>query len=127
MTVRFRALLAVAAIGSTFSVAADRATKPSSDSAKKRAPAKGGAHASASQQKKPQVPSMAKRPRLWSLQPLTRPEVPSATADSRNPIDAFVSAMYASKKVTPVGPADKRTLLRRVYIDLIGIPPTPAQ
>lgn len=78
--------------------------------------------------KTPVVPSMAKRPRLWSLQPVVRPEIPvAARTASKNPIDAFVTAMYASKNVTPLGPADKRTLLRRVYLDLIGIPPTPAQ
>ena len=74
----------------------------------------------------PVVPSMAKRPKLWSC---SRSRVlPSRRrpADG-NPIDAFVQAMYADKKVTPVGPADQRTLLRRVYLDLIGIPPTPAE
>ena len=75
----------------------------------------------------PVVPSMANRPKLWSLQPLARPPVPAAPAGSTNPIDAFVQALYAAKKVTPVGPADQRTLLRRVYMDLIGIPPTPAE
>ena len=75
----------------------------------------------------PVVPSMANRPKLWSLQPLTRPPVPPAPADSTNPIDAFVQALYTAKKVTPVGPADQRTLLRRVYMDLIGIPPTLAE
>ncbi|HYI93105.1 MAG TPA: DUF1549 and DUF1553 domain-containing protein [Bryobacteraceae bacterium] len=74
--------------------------------------------------KMPVVPSMANRPKLWSLQPLTRPPVPPAPADSSNPIDAFVQALYTAKKVVPVGPADQRTLLRRVYMDLIGIPPT---
>ena len=72
----------------------------------------------------PKVPPMSKRPRLWSLQPLARPAVPQATG---NPIDAFVEAMYAQKGVTPVAAADQRTLLRRVYLDLIGIPPTPAE
>jgi hypothetical protein len=57
---------------------------------------------------------------------LTRPAVPAA-ATGANPIDAFVQALYVAKKVTPVGPADQRTLLRRVYMDLIGIPPTPAE
>src|SRR5262245_49217191 len=66
-------------------------------------------------------------PELWSLKPLVRPAVPTASAGSTNPIDAFVQALYVEKKVTPVGPADQRTLLRRVYLDLIGIPPTPAE
>jgi len=66
-------------------------------------------------------------PELWSLKPLVRPAVPAGSAGSTNPIDAFVQALYVEKKVTPVGPADQRTLLRRVYMDLIGIPPTPAE
>jgi hypothetical protein len=76
-------------------------------------------------QKMPVVPSMDKRPKLWSLQPVVRPSVPQSK--SANPIDAFVEQLYDSKKVTPVGPADQQTLLRRVYMDLIGIPPTPAE
>ncbi len=74
--------------------------------------------------KMPVVPPMSKRPRLWSLQPLVRPSLPSPTA---NPIDAFVQAMYKTKGVQPVGPAGQGTILRRVYLDLIGIPPTPAE
>ncbi len=77
--------------------------------------------------KMPVVPSMAKRPKLWSLQPLVKPAVPPQPADSANPIDAFVQALYDSKKVSPIGMADQRTLLRRVYMDLIGIPPTPEE
>lgn len=72
----------------------------------------------------PAVPPMNRRPRLWSLQPLVRPAVPG---DASNPIDAFVQNLYSQKGVQPVGLADQRTLLRRVYLDLIGIPPTPAQ
>ncbi len=71
----------------------------------------------------PIVPPMAGRPKLWALQPLVRPTIPA----TGNPIDAFVQALYTSKKVTPVGPADQLTLLRRVYMDLIGIPPPPAE
>ncbi len=74
--------------------------------------------------KMPTVPPMNKRPRLWSLQPLVRPAVPSTAA---NPIDAFVENLYVQKGVKPLGLADQRTLLRRVYLDLIGMPPTPAQ
>jgi Protein of unknown function (DUF1553)/Protein of unknown function (DUF1549) len=75
----------------------------------------------------PVAPSKEDPPGLWSLKPLVRPPVPAAPAGSKNPIDAFVQALYVDKKVTPVGPADQRTLLRRVYMDLIGIPPTPAE
>src|SRR5207249_306728 len=44
-----------------------------------------------------------------------------------DPIDAFVAAGYRAKGLTPVGPAEPRALLRRVYLDLIGLPPTPAE
>ena len=62
-----------------------------------------------------------------SLKPVVRPELPAGVTTSANPIDAFVAAEYRAKGLQPVGPADKRTLLRRVYLDLIGIPPTPAE
>ncbi len=45
----------------------------------------------------------------------------------RNPIDAFVLAGLTQAKLSPAGPADRATLLRRVYLDLIGLPPTPAE
>jgi hypothetical protein len=65
--------------------------------------------------------------RLWSLQPVTEPPVPVGVTASSNPIDAFIAADYKARGLTPVGKADKLTLLRRVYLDLIGIPPTPAE
>lgn len=64
--------------------------------------------------------------RLWSLQPVQRPEIPVGVTSS-NPIDAFIAAMYKEKRLLPVPKADKPTLLRRVYYDLIGIPPAPAE
>lgn len=67
--------------------------------------------------------------RLWSLQPIQKPAAPTSTADAStpNPIDAFVWDVHKSKGLHRVGKADKLTLLRRVYLDLIGIPPTPAE
>ncbi len=67
------------------------------------------------------------KPKLWILGPLSRPEVPAAASKSTNPIDAFIAAKYQAKGLKPVAQADKRTLLRRVYLDLTGIPPTPAE
>ena len=46
---------------------------------------------------------------------------------SSNPIDAFIAEGYEAAGLKPVGPADKRTLLRRVTLDLIGLPPTPEE
>ena len=80
----------------------------------------------AAKPKMPVTPDPAETPHPWSLKPLVRPAIPAAPAGT-NPIDAFVQALYTEKKVTPVGPADQRTLLRRVYMDLIGIPPTPTE
>src|SRR5229473_4622799 len=68
-----------------------------------------------------------KRPALWSQLPVVRPAVPAGVTTSSNPIDAFVAAQLKEKGLQPAGPADKRTLLRRVYFDLIGLPPTPAE
>jgi hypothetical protein len=65
--------------------------------------------------------------RLWSLQPVMRPAVPTGVTASANPIDAFIAADYKAKGLVAVGRADKATLLRRVYFDLIGIPPTIAE
>jgi hypothetical protein len=65
--------------------------------------------------------------RLWSLQPVVEPPVPAGTTLSKNPIDAFIGAMYKEKALHPVGKADKLTLLRRLYFDLIGIPPNVAE
>ena len=60
----------------------------------------------------------------WSLQPLVKPALPSAEG---NPIDAFIHAKLAEKKLTPSPEADRRTLIRRVYYDLIGLPPMPQE
>ncbi len=61
----------------------------------------------------------------WSLKPLTKPGVPKS--DRPNPIDAFVRAKLADKGLKPSPAAGKRTLIRRLYFDLIGLPPTPEQ
>ena len=55
-----------------------------------------------------------------------RPAVPQVRERGwvRNPIDAFVAAGHESHGLSPVAAADKATLLRRVYLDLIGLPPT---
>jgi hypothetical protein len=64
---------------------------------------------------------------LWALQPVARPEVPKGVTQSPNPIDAFIAAEYQARGLTSARPADPRTLLRRAFLDLTGIPPTPAE
>jgi mono/diheme cytochrome c family protein len=67
----------------------------------------------------------------WSLQPLaaTEPPAPGAmpAAWQAHPIDRFVFQKLADKGLSPSPQADKRTLIRRVTYDLIGLPPTPEQ
>jgi hypothetical protein len=69
----------------------------------------------------PQDPS-----KHWSYQPPTKAPLPAVAnpAWSRNPIDAFVAAQHAARGVTASPPAPKNVLLRRVYLDLVGVPPT---
>src|SRR4026209_2160771 len=66
---------------------------------------------------------------FWSLQPVTKPAVPvvKAAQGGKNPIDAFVRGRLEEKQLQPNKPADKLTLLRRVTIDLTGLPPTQAE
>ncbi len=69
---------------------------------------------------------------FWSFQkPLAAP-IPSfrdakRSSFIRNPIDAFVMAKWDEQHLTPVGLADKRTLIRRATFDLTGLPPTPEE
>jgi hypothetical protein len=62
--------------------------------------------------------------RFWAFQKVTKPAVPKV-AGLRNPIDAFVVSKLQAQNLKPNPPADKITLLRRAYFDLIGLPPTP--
>ncbi len=63
----------------------------------------------------------------WAYQPVRTPPVPNPepAAWIQNPIDAFVLAKLDEKKLKPSPKADKRSLIRRAYFDLIGLPPTP--
>src|SRR5436309_123780 len=65
----------------------------------------------------------------WSLKPVTRPKVPPVARTKwkpRNPIDNFIFAKLAQAKLAPSPEASRRTLIRRLYFDLIGLPPAPA-
>jgi hypothetical protein len=62
--------------------------------------------------------------RHWSLRPLVKPLVP---VGHENPIDAFICAKLALNTLAPAPAADRRTLVRRLYYDLTGLPPTPEE
>ncbi len=65
----------------------------------------------------------------WSFLPIKRPPLPAVKNAqwSANPIDAFVLAGLEAKGLQPNPPATRGELVRRVYYDLIGLPPTPAE
>jgi mono/diheme cytochrome c family protein len=65
----------------------------------------------------------------WAFQPVDDVPVPLVddAAWSENSIDAFIRSRQQTAGVRPAATADKRTLIRRVTFDLIGLPPTPAE
>ncbi len=64
----------------------------------------------------------------WAWRPIKHHEPPSVARSSvADDIDKFVLAKLIEKGLSPAAPADRRTLLRRVYFALIGLPPTPAE
>ena len=64
---------------------------------------------------------------FWSFQPLAHIAPPAIHDRSwlRTPVDRFVLARLEAERLKPVGPADKRTLIRRATFDLTGLPPSP--
>jgi hypothetical protein len=65
----------------------------------------------------------------WAWQPVRPSQVPAVRDGSwpSSPIDQFILAKVEAKALSPASPADKRTLIRRLSFDLIGLPPTPAE
>lgn len=66
----------------------------------------------------------------WSFRTPKRPSIPEVVdvrMKLRTPVDAFVSAEWKRRNIEPVPEAERSHLLRRVYLDLIGLPPTPEE
>jgi mono/diheme cytochrome c family protein len=71
----------------------------------------------------------------WSFQPVKRPSLPSVPASaqiatqarSQNPIDAFIAAKLAEKTLSHSPEADRVTLIRRLYLVVLGVPPSPEE
>ena len=61
----------------------------------------------------------------WSLQPITAPTPPKTNSTSKNAIDHFIHAKLKEKGLRPSSRANRRTLIRRLYFDLLGLPPSP--
>jgi hypothetical protein len=73
----------------------------------------------------------------WAYQPVRRPDVPPRPAgeglrdgllraEMKSPVDAFILAKLAAQGIEPVAEADRETLARRLFFDLLGVPPEPA-
>lgn len=65
----------------------------------------------------------------WAFVPPVRPPEPTVQRADwvRNPIDRFILARLESEKLAPSPEADRATLIRRLSIDLVGLPPTPQE
>ena len=71
--------------------------------------------------------NLAEERKHWAYQPLTFAAPPAVKNEAwcRTPIDRFVLAKLEEKAIAPNGPIDRRKLIRRVYFDVLGLPPTP--
>ena len=78
---------------------------------------------------KPPSPTGTSRSKHWSFVPPQRPKQPRVknTAWVRNPIDSFVLARLEKEGIAPSAEADRETLIRRLSLDLVGLPPSPDQ
>jgi hypothetical protein len=66
----------------------------------------------------------------WAFVPPTRlpvPQIQNLKSQIRNPIDAFILARLEKEKLSPAPEADRATLLRRLTLDLVGLPPAPEE
>lgn len=63
----------------------------------------------------------------WAFAPVEPVKVPAMERDASNPIDAFVRARLSERGLKPAPEADRSTLLRRLALDLTGLPPTPEE
>ena len=73
---------------------------------------------------------LLKPPVIWSMKQLSRPALPSDISSTphfriRNPIDAFVSSRHQQAGIQPAPETNRRTLIRRLYLDLVGLLPAP--
>jgi mono/diheme cytochrome c family protein len=74
----------------------------------------------------PDYPITDEERKFWAFQPL-RPVTPPGVDGNRNPIDSFLNAAMKARDIRPSPKADRRTLIRRAYLDLTGLPPEPEE
>ncbi|HEY4308964.1 MAG TPA: PSD1 and planctomycete cytochrome C domain-containing protein [Pirellulales bacterium] len=75
------------------------------------------------------IASGAKWENHWAFEPVMRPTLPQVDNEAwnHNPIDRFVFSKLAAHGLAPAPPAEKASLLRRLYFDLTGLPPSPEE
>lgn len=72
-------------------------------------------------------PRLDKARHHWAFQPLTRPAIPNPDADwIQTPVDAFILDKLRQSGIAPSSPLTARQLVRRLYYNVIGLPPDPA-
>ena len=73
--------------------------------------------------------NLLKKSEHWSFQPVNRPSPPTTANPGwiSNPIDAFILAKLEQEGIAPAPEADRPTLIRRLYLDLLGLIPAPAE
>jgi len=72
------------------------------------------------------LPVTSSAPALWSLRPVTNPPVPKFSG-VKHPLDAFINKELKAKGITANPPATNVAWLRRITVDLTGLPPTAAE
>src|SRR5437016_4248355 len=66
------------------------------------------------------------RRNYWAFRAPVRPDVPAVpSAWISTPVDAFILEALSGKKLAPAPPAAREKLLRRLYLDVVGLPPSP--
>ena len=79
----------------------------------------------------PRVPAKTGRPKAdaswWSLQPVEQPSLPAGAGQEAHPIDQILASKLKAEKINRSPVAKKRVLIRRLFYDLHGLPPTPEQ
>jgi hypothetical protein len=75
------------------------------------------------------LPAAVETPTHWAFRPVERPTVPRTknAVWVRNPIDAFIAARQEAKGLVPAAEAPRHVLIRRLSLDLTGLPPTPEE
>ncbi len=68
--------------------------------------------------------NMAAADTHWAFVPLQKPDLPSVDVGEGNEVDAFILSKLRERGLKPNNPADKRSLIRRVTYDIVGLPPT---